>query len=92
MLKTFISIKVDFAGLQKRYVLMLWSLAWSERICLQILNKMHKNVMTPTTNVEKIFQYKYRYSLVIKQIPAFALTTNLVRKVKSLSPNFKQIT
>ena len=48
--------------------------------------------MTPTTNVEKFFQYKYRYSLVIKQIPAFALTTNLVRKVKSLSPNFKQIT
>lgn len=53
--------------------------------------------MTTTKNVEnfyveKIFLYKYRYSLVIKQIPAFALTTNLVRKVKSLSPNFKQIT
>ena len=46
--------------------------------------------MTTTTNGENLKQYKSRLSLIVEQILAFP-STNLVRKVKNLSPNFKQI-
>ena len=42
--------------------------------------------MTTTINVENFHQYKSRFSVTVEQILAFALTTNLVRKVKNLSP------
>ena len=48
--------------------------------------------MTITTNAENFWQYKSRFSLIVEQILAFALTVNLDRKVKNLSPNFKRNT
>ena len=45
--------------------------------------------MTTATNVENFGQYKRRFSLIVEQIIAFALTTSLFRNVKSLPPNFK---
>ena len=47
--------------------------------------------MTTTTNAENLRQYKSRFSLIVEQILAFPSTTYLVRKVKSLPLNFKQI-
>ena len=47
--------------------------------------------MTTTTNAENLRQYKRRFPMIVEQILAFPLSTNLVRKVKNLSPNFKQI-
>ena len=47
--------------------------------------------MTTTTNVENFCQYKSRFSLIVEQILAFALTTSLVRKVKNLSSSFKRV-
>ena len=47
--------------------------------------------MKTTTNAENLRQYKSRFSLIIEQILAFPLNTNLVRKVENLSPNFKRI-
>ena len=47
--------------------------------------------MTMTTNAENFRQCKSRLSLIGEQIVTFALTTNLVREVKNLSPNSKQI-
>ena len=46
--------------------------------------------MITTTNAENL-QYKRRFSLIVEQILAFASSTNLVREVKNLSPNFKRI-
>ena len=42
--------------------------------------------MTPTTNAENLRQYKSTFSLIVEQILAFPSRTNLVRKVKDLSP------
>ena len=47
--------------------------------------------MTATTNVENLRQYKIRFSLIAKQILAFDSHPNIVREVKNLPPNFKQI-
>ena len=47
--------------------------------------------MATTTNGETLRQYKSRFSLVVEQILAFSSSTYLVRKVKSLHPDFKQI-
>ena len=47
--------------------------------------------MTATINVENLRQCKTRFSLIAEQIPAFAPGPGMVREVKSLSPNFKQI-
>ena len=47
--------------------------------------------MTTTTNAENRRQYKTRFSLIVEHILAFPSSTNLVRKVKNLSPNFKRI-
>ena len=46
--------------------------------------------MSATTNAENL-QYKIRFSLIAEQILAFASHPNLVREVKTLSPNFEQI-
>ena len=40
---------------------------------------------------DKFRQYKSRFSLILEQMLAFALTTNLVREVMSLPLNFKQV-
>ena len=40
----------------------------------------------------KLTKYKSRFSLIVEQILGFASSTNLVREVKNLSPNFKRIT
>ena len=48
--------------------------------------------MSATTNAENLQQYKIRFSLIAEQILAFASHPNIVREVKTLSPNFKQIT
>ena len=45
--------------------------------------------MTTTTNAENLRQYKTTFSLTVEQMLAFPLDTNLVRKVKNLSPNSK---
>ena len=47
-------------------------------------------IMTMTTNAENLRKYK-RLSLIAEQILAFPSSTNLVRKVMNLSPNFKLI-
>ena len=47
--------------------------------------------MTTTTNAKNLQQCKVRFSLIVEQILAFACNTNLVREVKTLYPNFKQI-
>ena len=47
--------------------------------------------MTATTNAENLRQNKIRPSLIAEQILAFASSSNMVREVKNLSPNFKQI-
>ena len=47
--------------------------------------------MTATTNTEKVRQCKIRFSLIAEQTLAFALDPNMVREVKQLFPNFKQI-
>ena len=48
--------------------------------------------MTATTNVENLGQYKIRFSSIAEQILAFASSPNMVREVKKLPPNFKNIT
>ena len=42
-------------------------------------------------NTENLRQYKIRFSLVAEQILALASYPDMVREVKNLSPNFKQI-
>ena len=46
--------------------------------------------MTTATNTETLRQNKSRFSLIVEQIMAFALSTNLVREVNNSSPNFKR--
>ena len=47
---------------------------------------------TATTNTENLRHNKIRFSLIVEQILAFAFRPNMVREVKNLSANFKQIT
>ena len=47
--------------------------------------------MRATTNTENLRQYKSRFSLIVEQILALTLRLNMLREVKNLSPNFKQI-
>ena len=47
--------------------------------------------MTATKNAENLQQYKSRFSLIAEQVLALASHPNMVREVKNLSPNFKQI-
>ena len=48
--------------------------------------------MTTAKNAENLRQYKSRFSLIVEQILAFASrSSNLIREVESLSPNFKRI-
>ena len=47
--------------------------------------------MTVTTNAENLRQYKGRFSSIVEQIMAFTLSPNMLRDVKNLSSNFKQI-
>ena len=44
-----------------------------------------------TTNAKNLQQDKGRFCLIRDQILTFALSTNLVRQVKNLPLNFKQI-
>ena len=44
--------------------------------------------MTTIRNAEDLRQYK-RLSMIVEQILAFTLSTNLLREVKNVSPNFK---
>ena len=47
--------------------------------------------MSVKTNAENLRQYKTRFALIVEQILAFTSSPNMVREIKSLSPNFKQI-
>ena len=47
--------------------------------------------MTATTNAKNLRQYKIKFSVILEQILAFALSLNIVREVKNLSENFKKI-
>ena len=47
--------------------------------------------MTTTPNAENLQHYKSRFSFIVEQILGFPSSAYLVRKVKSLPPNFKQI-
>ena len=47
--------------------------------------------MTETTNAENLRQHKIRFYLIVEQILAFALSPNMVRQVKNMSPNFKKV-
>ena len=47
--------------------------------------------MTTKTNAENLQQYKSRFYFIVDRMLAFDLSTNLVRKVKNLPPNFKEI-
>ena len=47
--------------------------------------------MTIITNARNIRQCKSRFSFIIGHMLAFTSSTNLVREVKNLYPNFKRI-
>ena len=47
--------------------------------------------MTATTNTENLQQGEVRFSFFIEQILTFASRPKMVREVKNLSPNFKQM-
>ena len=47
--------------------------------------------MTATTNAKNLRQYESRFSLIVEEILALPSSTNLARKVKNLSPNFRRI-
>ena len=52
----------------------------------------YKNMLNyDNDNTEKLRQYKTRFSLIVEQILVSPSSTNLVRKVENLSPNFKWI-
>ena len=44
--------------------------------------------MTTTTNAEKVWQYKSRFSLIVEQTLAFLLSNNFI-KVKEFVSNFQ---
>ena len=45
--------------------------------------------MTEATNAKESRQNKIRFSFIAEQILPFASSSNMVREVKNLSPNFK---
>ena len=47
--------------------------------------------MIETTNTENLQQGEVRFSFIVEQIPTFASRPKIVREVKNLSPNFKQM-
>ena len=47
--------------------------------------------MTVITNTGNLLQYESRFSLIVELILVFDSIPNMVRKVKYLPPNFKQI-
>ena len=47
--------------------------------------------MTTARNAENLQQYKSKFSLSVEKILAFPSSTNMVREVANLSPNFKRI-
>ena len=47
--------------------------------------------MTEATNAKESIQNNIRFSFIAEQILPFASSSNMVREVKNLSPNFKQI-
>ena len=47
--------------------------------------------MIETTNTENLQQGEVRFSFIVEQIPTFASRPKMVREVKNLSPNFKQM-
>ena len=47
--------------------------------------------MTVTTNAENLQQYNSRFSLIAQHVLAFGSHHNMVRELKKLPPNFKQI-
>ena len=47
--------------------------------------------MAVTENTENLRQYKIKFRLIVEQIRAFASSPNMVREVKNLPPNFKQV-
>ena len=48
--------------------------------------------MTRTANAENLRQYENRFSLIVDQVLKFDSSPNMVRVVKNLTSNFKQIT
>ena len=47
--------------------------------------------MSATANVKNLRQCKVRFSLIVEQILTFASSPNMIREVKNMSLNFKQI-
>ena len=47
--------------------------------------------MTETANAKNLQQYKIRFFLIVEQILAFDSHPNMIREVKNLPPNFKQV-
>ena len=47
--------------------------------------------MTTTRNAENLGQYESKFPLIVEQILIFTSSSDLVRKVKNLTPNFKRI-
>ena len=47
--------------------------------------------MTTAINAKNLRQYKNRFSLILGQVLVFDSSPNMVREVKNMSPNFKQI-
>ena len=47
--------------------------------------------MTAIINAESFWQYKSTFSLTVDLILPFESSPNMIREVKNLSPNFKQI-
>ena len=47
--------------------------------------------MTSTISAKILRQYKIRFSLIVEQILVFTSHPNIVKEVKNISPNFKQI-
>ena len=58
---------------------------------MSVIKNPFWNTNDSITNAEKLRQYKSKFSLVVWQILAFAWSPNIVREVKNLSSNFKQI-
>ena len=47
--------------------------------------------MTTVADIKNLRQHNIIFALIAEQILAFAEHSNIVREVKTLSPNFKQI-
>ena len=47
--------------------------------------------MTTTANIKNLQHCKSIFSLIVRQMLAFTLSTDLVREVNNLSPNFIMI-